>query len=237
MSVASSQRVSLRYDVPATRDDWTLSEEPVPESQPHDIVLDLLKALLLYWARRSGKDVQVARNLAVRWDEARPRIGIDPDLCLIEPRTPEGDELQSLCLWKDGHHPPGLAIEVVSENNSRKDYTVAPEKYAASGTRELWIFDPKLHGPKSHGGPFRLQIWQRTGDSFSRTYAGDGPARSTAVNAWLFVVDEGRRLRVADDEAGTEWWQTAEEAERAAKEGALARLAELEDQLRKRSGG
>jgi hypothetical protein len=45
------------------------------------------------------------------------------------------------------------------------------------------------------------------------------------------AVDEGRRLRIAEDEALTSWWMTPEEAERAAKEAALAKIAELEEQL------
>ena len=93
----------------------------------------------------------------------------------------------------------------------------------------------------------RLQVWRRMrpGDDFTRIYAGEGPTKSPALDAWLFVVHEGWRLRIADDEEATSWWQTAEEAERAekeveraekeaeraAKEAALARIAELEAQL------
>src|SRR5688572_30409327 len=102
MSSTAPRRVSVRYDVPLACDDWILSEEPVPESVAHDLVVELLKALLLAWAARGALPVQVARNLAVRWDEARPRVGIDPDLSVI-PRTPEGEALQSLCLWRPGH--------------------------------------------------------------------------------------------------------------------------------------
>lgn len=240
MSASAPRSFSVRYSVPAVREDWTVSEEPMPESQPHDLVLDLLKLLLLAWVKRIGRSAQVARNLAVRWDEAHPNIGIDPDLCVIAPRTPEGDELTSLCLWKEGHRAPMLAVEVVSENNPRKDYVSAPDRYAASGTEELWIFDPKLAGPKSHGGPFCLQLWRRGPEGeFTRAYAGEGPVLSPAVGGWLVAVDEGRRLRIADDEALTSWWTTpeeaeraAKEAERAAKEAALAKIAELEEQLR-----
>jgi Uma2 family endonuclease len=114
----------------------------MPESQSHDLILDLLKLLLLAWVRRIGLNAQVARNLAVRWDEAHPNIGVDPDLCVIAPKTPEGDDLSSLCLWKEGHRPPVLAVEVVSENHPRKDYVSAPDRYAASGAEELWIFVP-----------------------------------------------------------------------------------------------
>ncbi len=229
-------RVTLRYDVATVRDEWTLPEEPMPESQPHDLVLDQVKALLLFWVARTGRSAQVARNLAVRWDEARPSVGVDPDLCVISPRTPEGDELTSLCTWKQGHAPPVLALEVVSESKPREDYVSAPERYAASGTRELWMFDPKLAGPVSHGGPHRIQVWRRSADdSFDRVYAGEGPAWSVEAAAWLFAVDEGRRLRLADDIEGTSWWHTAEEAERAAKEAALARVAALEAELQRRA--
>jgi hypothetical protein len=62
---------------------------------------------------------------------------------------------------------------------------------------------------------------------------------------------QGRKLRIAEDEAATRFWFTAEEAERAgrqaervakeaeraAKEAALARVGELEDVLRRRDPG
>jgi hypothetical protein len=70
-------------------------------------------------------------------------------------------------------------------------------------------------------------------------YAGAGPAPSRALGAHLFV--EGDRLRIADRADGGGRWLTGEEAERAAKEAeraakeaALARVAELEAELRRR---
>ncbi len=239
----TAPRVELRYRIDGTHTDWELSEEPVPESRPHDVAADTLKLLLIAWALRTGRRLQVGRNLAVRWDESNPKVGTDPDVYVIEP-TPDGEALRSLRTWEEGHEPPVLAIEVVSSNPT-KDYVAAPEKYAASGTRELWIFDPQLAGPRAHGGPFRIQVWRREGDAFSRIYAGPGPAYSPAVDAWLFAASEGQVLRIASDEAGTAWWTTGEEAERAAKEAeraakeaeraakeeALRRVAELEAML------
>jgi hypothetical protein len=58
--------------------------------------------------------------------------------------------------------------------------------------------------------------------------------RSETIGAWLVAVDEGRKLRVADDEAATRFWLTPTEAERAAKDAALARVAELEAELGRR---
>jgi hypothetical protein len=96
VSSSSTRRVALRYEVPLVRPEWTLPEEPVLESQPHDLALDLLKALLLAGVARARLDAQVARNLAVRWDEQHPRVGV---VCVISPTTPEGDDLSSLCTW------------------------------------------------------------------------------------------------------------------------------------------
>lgn len=84
---------------------------------------------------------------------------------------------------------------------------------------ELWIFDPLLSGPTSHGGPYRLQVWRREDDELVRVYAGDGPVRSQVLGASVVPVDEGRKLRISEDAEGTRMWRTAEETERSAKGG------------------
>lgn len=223
MSGTTTHRpILLRYEV-TSRDDWELPEEHVPESQPHDLRSELIRDLLVHRVAHTGADAQVARNLAVRWDREHWRVGVDPDVCLIVPATPEREELESLLLWEPGHAPPRIAFEVVS-THARKDYEATPEKYAVSGTFELVIFDPMLRGPRTRGGPHRLQVWRRAPDGgFERVAAGEGPFRLEALDAWAFAVDEGRRLRFADDREGTRWWRTAEEAAREAVAGAEAR--------------
>jgi hypothetical protein len=101
-------------------------------------------------------------------------------------------------------------------------------------------------------------VWQRSAEGeLVRTYAGDGPARSPLLDAYLVVVHEGRKLRIAEDQAGTRFWTTPEETERAAKEAeraakeaeraakeaeraekeaALARIRELEAELARKGG-
>lgn len=241
--MAQRSIVGVHYTVPRQRaEGWELSEETTPESVVHDQAVDLLKALLAVWAARGS--AMVVRNLAVRWDAAHPAIGVDPDVAVLRPPPPDPEDLRSLRTWLPGHAPPVLAIEVVSETNPREDYAIAPDKYAASGAGELWIFDPLLAGPSAQGGPWRLQVWQRREDGdLARVYAGDGPARSPLLGAWLVPTDEGRKLRIASEEAATQFWMTAEEAalaakdaERIAKEAALARVAELEAELRRRGG-
>jgi Uma2 family endonuclease len=226
-----SRRISVREVMSRIHDDdWKLTEDHVPESIPHDRVSDRLKNLLVAWSARTGRCAQIGRNLAVRWDETRPSIGVDPDVYVLMP-PPVHPEETSLRLWQEGHHPLLLAIEVVSSSRPDKDYSQSPEKYAVNGTEELWVLDPKLAGPSTDGGPFRIQLWRRApGDHFEQIYAGEGPVWSPAVQGWLFAVEEGRSLSIADDAKGTSWWMTGEEAERAAKE---AERAAKEDALQR----
>ena len=252
MTVAE-RRVVLTFEVPWTHPDWVLEDTQMPVSAVQDNASTVVASVWRAGARRHGRSVQVRRDLAVRWDEEHPSVGVDPDVCLLDPPpdVPEAT-LTSLRLWEPGHHPPRVALEVVSENNAAKDYGVGPRKHAASGLRELWVFDPMRYGPTDDGGPWVLQLWARgkTGE-FRRVYAGDGPAWSEAFGAWVVVSRDGMFVRLSDDEEGAALWPTEaerehaetererseKERERSEKERALARVAELEAQLAQLRGG
>jgi Uma2 family endonuclease len=242
----AARRVEVVYDVPEEHDAWLLEEEDMPESPLHEGIVHVLVEVLRAWNQRSGGRAMVGSNIALRWNESKPRQGVDPDVYVVDPAPPTGRRVPSLCLWKRGHHPPRVAIEVVSESTADKDYLDGPDRYAASGTRELWVFDPLLAGPDLHGGPHRLQVWRRDPRArFRRVYAGDGPVRSTELRAWLVVVEGGLGLRIADDPEGALLWPTEAEAERAAHEAeqaareaaeaarktAEAKVAELEEEI------
>src|SRR4051812_30238080 len=121
-----SRRSRLIYEIPAPSPDWTLLDDKVPESRPHDRGTQNVFRQLDTSVERPHRNALVCRNLAVRWDEDRPSIGVDPDVCVIEPAPPEADELESLLLWKAGHHPPLLAVEIVSYSRRDKDYSESP---------------------------------------------------------------------------------------------------------------
>jgi Uma2 family endonuclease len=226
-------------------------------------ICDLLKLILSAWCARRNADALVSGNVALRWDPLHPKVGVDPDVYLVEPAPPLGLKSKSVRTWVKGHSPPRVAIEVVSDATADVDYNAKPAKYAASGTKELWVFDPLLVGPRE-GDAVRLQVWRRVARrGFRRVYAGEGPARSEELGAWLVVTDGGTRLRVADHADGTGLWLTGEEraradverehaslhaeriakeaernakeAERAAKEDALAEVARLRAELERRS--
>jgi Uma2 family endonuclease len=247
--------VAVRYELPGFSERWTISEQPVPESAWHDACVELIKALLVAWLRRTARQAAVYRNLAVRVRSDRPNVGFDPDVCLVEPRPPEGNELESLKLWRPDHAAPALVVEVVSPNHPYKDYTEVPEKCAAAGVGELVVFDPKLAGPGIGGGPHLLQLWRRLGEGFVRVHAGATPAFSQVIGAWWSAAGGGQRLIISDDAGGSEPWLTleqeahaakeaeraakeaeraAKEAERTAKEEALRRVEELEAELARR---
>lgn len=214
---------------------WRIDEEDMPETPLHDHALDLLVQVLRERLARTGENASVHRNIAVRFDRARPMIGCDPDVCVHRPAIPEGET--SIRLWLPERSAPTLAVEIVSAESGRKDYFDNPDRYAACGTDELWIFDPLRVGPDDHGGPWRLQVWsRRPDDRFLRVYAGEGPAYSELLEAWVVVTEEGRRVRVADDEEGRALWPTAEEAQRAAKERALAEIDRLRAELSRLRG-
>lgn len=246
--------------------DWYIEDdEPVAQSPDHQMHEFRLQSKLLAWRGRTGQsNLMVGCEMACRWDEKHPRVGVDPDVYVVErpPPDPKTGRLRSLRTWKDGHSPPILAIEVVSDRRPQKDYKESPDKHDLLGTFELWVFDPDLEGYTPDQAPVLLQVFQReTNDVLTQAYAGAGPFRSDALDAWVMVKDS--ELVIANDPNGLDPWPTLDEAERAVvlqeranaekeranaekeraakeqeragKEAALARVAELEALLAKKS--
>ncbi|MCA9593489.1 MAG: Uma2 family endonuclease [Myxococcales bacterium] len=239
------ESIEVKYRIVPALDAWELPEEPVPESRAHDLLTACVVALLAAWVARTKRDAIVARNFAIRWVRERPKVGVDPDVCLVEPAPPNADQLNSLCLWQPGHVAPRLAVEVVSPSHPYKDYAEIQHKYAACGVAELWVLDPLLLGPRRLGGPVPLQIWM-AGDAggFERVYSGSGPYHSDAVDAWL-SFETPRDLCISDDALGQQRWMTGEAQERALREQEQAlreqeraaleqRVRELEGELSRR---
>ena len=214
MTSAHAEEIRLHYSVRDPGQRWFMELEDVPETPLHDLIIELLMQILRH--RYRDRDALVARNLGCRWDPEDARVGVDPDVVLVEPAPPEGESLSTLRVWELGHNPPHIAVEVVSEHNADKDYNEGPARLARLGAEELWIFDPELHGPTATGGPFPLQIWRRQMSGgvvdMERVHAGAAPGYSPALDAWAVATDDGRRLRIADDAEGVKLWPTQAEA-------------------------
>jgi Uma2 family endonuclease len=209
--------IMVRYAISPHLRDWELPEGIVPESGVHDRAAHQLVLLLEEWRERTTQDVQIARNLAIRWIERLPKVGIDPDVCVLRPPPPEGTRVESLKLWRPGHQPPPLCFEIVSKNHPHKDYAEIHERYAAIGADEVVVYDPLLAGPKALGGPVSLQVWRRDPSGvLDRVYMGPGPAYCVVLDAWLLV--DGDHLAIADQPSGQDRWLTTAERERSEKE-------------------
>lgn len=231
--------VILRYRVVPQPEDWVVPEGTVPESVMHNEAARELELRLRAWAERSPRALAIARNLAIHFYEDQPRLGIDPNVCVLEPPPEEFQELTSLCLWKEGHWPPPLSIEIVSLSHPNKDYRTIQDRYAAMGARELVIFDPLLAARRVLGGPVPLQLWRYDGFGLlERVHASAAPAFSEVLRAWL--IPDGQHLAIATDRAGEQRWLTNEEQARAEderarteKENERAQRTELERSYRR----
>lgn len=127
-----------------------MPDVPVPESAWHDGCLELLKALLVAWVARTGRNAAVFRDIAILAKQADRRVGFNPDLSVVEPAPVGAATLESMKLWENS--APRLAFEVVSPSHPYKDYSIVPEKCAVTGVGALVVFDPLLAGP-SPGRP------------------------------------------------------------------------------------
>ena len=215
--------------------DWFIEDDAkVPQSINHQACEHRMQNLLLAWKARTGRDVVVGCELAFRWDEEEPRVGIDPDVYIAE--TPPFDkrgDVRSICTWKERNVPPLLAIEIVSDRRPWKDYSRSPERHDLLGTYELWVFDPELRGYTKEQPPVLFQLFQReTNNCLVQTYAGAGPIFSEALQAWVRVLDGD--LVISYDREGKDQWLTGEEEQAQRAEKALARIASLDALLAKR---
>ena len=137
--------------------------------------------------------------------------------------------------------PPDFVLEVASRSTGRRDYTVKRDGYADYGVGEYWRFDPT--GGEYHDAPL----------------AGDFLVDGEYVPVEIVTEPDGRHwgysealelelwwddgvLRFRDPVSGeflptVEEWREAARTERAAREAAEARLAEMEAELRRLRGG
>src|SRR4051794_24211497 len=91
-------------------------------------------------------------------------------------------------------------------------------------------------GSGSAGGSRRTAPWSSGSGGARRSGSALASAQRENLDpetgAEAEASDEGQSLRIADDEAGTSWWMTGEEAERAARDAAQRKAERLAARLR-----
>jgi Uma2 family endonuclease len=211
-------------------------EELVPETGFH---LRVRTALFLVLERELRGRAFVGSDQFLYLDATNPKACLAPDI-LVRIGGPL-ELLRSYKTWQ--HGAPHLAVEIVSSSDGRdRDWASNLARYRRTGIGEIVRFDAE-----DETNPLRL--WDNLGgDLVERDLSDPEAFRCDGLAAYWTIVPRpelGLTLRLARTADGTDLWLTPDEAEateraasqteRAAKEAALRRIAELERELACRS--
>jgi hypothetical protein len=197
-------------------------EEEVPESKLHRLLMSRLWDSV---EREFGDQALISCDQFLYWDATDPKKCLAPDVAIRV--GAKNFVLDTWKTWELG--APHVGVEIVSDTDaSEKVVETKLARYRQAGIGELVRFDPA-----EPADPLRL--WDLIdGDLVERDGSDPGFAVCDALGMYWCLHHEpllGLTLRLARDRAGTELLLTHAEAERAAKETALARVAELEAEL------
>ena len=204
-------------------------EDDVGEHEIQTYILELLRPLVERWLREQGTTAHAGSDQFIYWAQHDPQACAAPDIYVL-PGVPQDIAIDVWKVWERGV-VPSLVIEVVGRD-PHKDYEQAPRRYAELGVLELIVFDPF---PSESRNAFT--VYRRQAGSLRRLEVSDGDrVRCETLSCWLRRVgsEATTRLRLATGEHGEMLFPSAEEAERAAKDAALQRVAELEAELKRR---
>ncbi len=199
----------------------------MPESKRHLMLRTYLFQLLSF---HFSDQACIGSDQFVYWNARDPRRCLAPDVFL---RHGMRDDLfASWKTWERG--TPQLAVEITSESDQRGPaWEEKLERYHELGVEELVRFD--LDAPAGQ----RLRVWNRTGnDLVERVVDGESSPLVLLGLHWVVIEDEhtGLTLRLARDAEGRQLLLTREETEAQARLAAEQRVAELEEELRRRGG-
>ena len=125
--------------------------------------------------------------------------------------------------------PPDFVLEIASRATGRRDYTVKREGYAQYGVGEYWRFDHT--GGRFHDAPLAGDVLvEGVYEPVEITHEPGGLIWGCSPMLDLDLCWNAGELRLRNPATG-EYLPTPEE-QRAAREAAEARMAELEDELR-----
>jgi Uma2 family endonuclease len=201
-------------------------EESAPESPVH---FRLRTALFLVLEGNLRDRAYVGSDQFVYWDPTDPKACLAPD-AFVRMGGPSSLP-PSYKTWE--HGAPHLAVEIISSSDARdRDQDDKLERYRHCGIAEVVFFDPA-----NDVRPLRIWDLVEAGDLVERDLTTPEATRCKTLDAYLCVQPDaqlGKVMHLAADAAGRERWLTPAEVEKAAKEAALARVAELEAELARR---
>jgi len=216
---------------PSSQPEWDLGQ-----STRHVSLCKMLNDILLG---------AVTRNDSVGWDQflyfdaSSPRRCLAPD-GMVKLGVPQ-EEFESWKTWERGTPELGIEISSPSDTPETLSFQEKHERYHAAGVRELVVFD--VDGPVGK----RLRAWDRIDGDLVERVVRDEVTPCLSLGLWFVLRpanDQPVALRLARDAGGGELVPTerertaaehqAMEAERHAKEAALAEVARLQALLAER---
>ncbi len=209
----------LRF--PASQPEWDLGQS-IRHLHLCALLHEILRAAV-------GPASSVGCDQFVYFDAGNPRRCLAPD-AFVKLGVPQ-EMFETWRVWEKG--APELAIEVLSPSDTREPLTFPEklERYLSAGVRELVVFDADA------AAGARIRAWDRVDDELvERVVEGERTPCLTLGGALVLAPanDQPVALRLARDSAGRELIPTAVEecaSERAAKEGALAEIERLREEL------
>lgn len=188
-----------------------------------------IDALRVHYAARA--DFFVAADLGLFFERGDRSALVAPDLLVAFGAG--GQNRGSYKLWEEPK-PPDFVLELLSVRTWRNDVEAKPGLYEALGVGEFWVFDPIGELPRPING------WRLNADGVYAPVPAlpDGGYRSQALGLDLVPGGDGFRFRdpatgdVLPDHGET---AAALKATAAALKASEARVAELEELLRRQS--
>ena len=216
---------------------------PLPDAMQQDEPLQELLHILA--ARFTGfgriPDVFLSSNTFICYDPADLNVRVAPDCYLAFGVDTQAIRRRRIYLpWEVGK-PPDLAIELASESTGWQDVVEKRAIYARIGIGEYWRFDST--GGEFHDRPLagdRLEDGEY--QPIELTEAPDGLLKGYSPTLELSLCWNDGRLTFYEPRSGTYLrnlgeQETALEATQAALEESMARVRELEEQLRRTQRG
>ena len=195
--------------------------KPLAENDAqHTAILYAISVLRTYFAGRS--DVYVSGDLLIYYEEGNPRVSVAPDVFVVF--GVEDRMRMNYKVWEEGKGPD-FVLEVASPSTWREDVGRKREVYARLGVKEYWMFDPlgahlepALQGYRLVDGEYERQPLL---ESLDRRLG----LRSETLGLELWA--KGRRMRFRDPGTGLDLLSHDEEHDRAEREAAACRSAEV----------
>jgi Uma2 family endonuclease len=219
--------------------------KPMGETDLHiDWILRIRQ--ILRWRYR-GQRVYVASNLLLYYQEGMPMKFVVPDGFVVLDCDP--GRRRTYKLWEEGK-APDVVFEVTSRGSQREDEVFKPQTYAEIGVKQYFVYDPTAEYLRP-----ALQGFRRLENGYERIAGtADGSLiceplglRLRLENEDLVFYDlqsgeiqltetESARAAHEAERDALQAERDAHQAERAAREAAEARVAELQEELRRLRG-